>query len=440
MPEPTVASLKAQVASLTAQLAERDAQLAAMDAERKALLARLSAVGGDGAPGTPGVSELLVREKMAEEEARRVALVRLQARGGSRKGKLEPAERERVEEFISRVRGGELKVSKGELAKAMRLYVCPSMERSQEFFEKLVSRRGLNKSMGHLLLPRRKHKDSDDDSVRSGKRSRSRRGDTASAHKRHAGGGLDPLASRGLATGLEGSSMYPSHAPLSLGFGGGGMPGAFGGGLHPDPLAFAPGVESSLGPLGAFSAGIGGALQGPGPGMGLRPPMSLGVTAGMAAPPTTLPPPSSLHGFMGRGGGPPSMDPPGLGGPTAPALPHASAPAQGMSASAAAAAASRHLASSLGLGPVEGGGGDGAAETATPAASTPAPASTPAQATAAAAGGSAAPAAKVGSSMKRDWSLESLERLADIASIESGDIDAITNMLGNTAGAGGEKA
>lgn len=65
--------------------------------------------------------------------------------------------------FGQQVRQRKIKVAKGELARELRVYV--NGDRSQEFYEKLVSRRGLNKEMNHLLLPRKKRPINESSSV-----------------------------------------------------------------------------------------------------------------------------------------------------------------------------------------------------------------------------------------------------------------------------------
>lgn len=54
-----------------------------------------------------------------------------------KKGKLDDKEKQAVEEFLSRVEKREIRIARGELAKEMRVFVCPHRERSLEFFEKL---------------------------------------------------------------------------------------------------------------------------------------------------------------------------------------------------------------------------------------------------------------------------------------------------------------
>eukprot|EP01138_Halocafeteria_seosinensis_P010939 gb/GECG01011173.1/.p1 GENE.gb/GECG01011173.1/~~gb/GECG01011173.1/.p1 ORF type:complete len:471 (+),score=55.36 gb/GECG01011173.1/:1-1413(+) len=96
----------------------------------------------------------VLEHEVAEEREARQKVERGSPVDSGRKGKLEPWEREKVEEFVKAVQEGRVKVAKGELARELRDYV--NGERSQEFYEKLVSRRGLNKQMNHLLLPRKR--------------------------------------------------------------------------------------------------------------------------------------------------------------------------------------------------------------------------------------------------------------------------------------------
>ncbi len=396
-----------------------------------------------------------------------MALDRLKKRGGSRKGKLEPSERERVEEFIARVKGGELQVTKGELAKAMRLYVCPGMERSQEFFEKLVSRRGLNKAMKHLLLPRRRKEEDANSEHSSG----------ASGTKRmRSGAAMTPgsVASGGYGGTRSGKRQSRSPGPEALmgggemGFGGG-YPGAgFGYGqnnpfsspLHPDALSFGGGGNMGMMGFGGTELGMGGGAS-----MGM---MGLGNSSSMHNTSN-----GGLPGLMGNAGGhltgAPSFHVPGGGGSNhghPPPMSHgghmhpgmgvqAGAPPSraggGRTASEAAAAASAALASSLGLGaPLTkpGGGsrptGPGGPHLPEHSDDMPPPARAPVMQPVAAPPGSAAggpipPSSQggPGKGMRRDWSLESLERLADVASIESSEIDALHQMLESRQGGRG---
>lgn len=61
-----------------------------------------------------------------------------------------------VTEFIARLTSGSLIVARGDLARALQDYVNPT--RPREFYEKLVSRRGMNQDFTHLLAPRRPRK------------------------------------------------------------------------------------------------------------------------------------------------------------------------------------------------------------------------------------------------------------------------------------------
>ena len=390
-----------------------------------------------------------------------MALVRLKKRGGSRKGKLEPAERERVEEFIARVKTGELNVTKGELAKAMRLYVCSGMERSQEFFEKLVSRRGLNKTMKHLLLPRRKRED-DASSEHSGGGTKRQRNGTATTPN-------SVLSGMGYAATRE-SAKRTSRSPAPDALSGGGDMGGFMGGysnqsfnyggqgnvfsspLHPDALSFGGGSGMGMGGLGGHELGIGG------PGMGM---MSVSHSSGMhsgagngmhaALPGLSVPGMASPPSFHLPGGGSmaPNVHAGGMGHsghmhPSGAVVPPVRSGGATRSASEAAAAASAALASSLGLGaPLsKHGGGTRAPAVSTVASSQPGntmppPARAPVmQSTGAGAAQEAPPSGK---GMRRDWSLESLERLADVASIESSEIDALHQMLEQRQGGGGAR-
>lgn len=72
----------------------------------------------------------------------------------SKKGKLDAWERARVDEFVEAVKQRKLSVAKGQLARRLRHHV--NMQRSQEFYEKLVSRRKLNTLLGPFLAPRTK--------------------------------------------------------------------------------------------------------------------------------------------------------------------------------------------------------------------------------------------------------------------------------------------
>jgi len=68
------------------------------------------------------------------------------------KGKMRPFERDRVLEFVRQIKGREIKVAKGDLARS--LQVAINAQRPREFYEKLISRRKLNKSLGPFLMPR----------------------------------------------------------------------------------------------------------------------------------------------------------------------------------------------------------------------------------------------------------------------------------------------
>jgi hypothetical protein len=69
------------------------------------------------------------------------------------KGKLQPWERELSLLFAQSVMAGRITVRKGELARDLRCAVNPA--RSKEFFEKLVSRKSFNQSLGSSLAARR---------------------------------------------------------------------------------------------------------------------------------------------------------------------------------------------------------------------------------------------------------------------------------------------
>lgn len=68
------------------------------------------------------------------------------------KGRMSPAERGRVTEFVASVLDGRLRVRKGDLARELREFINPM--RPPEFFEKLVSRRRLNDVLAAVLGPK----------------------------------------------------------------------------------------------------------------------------------------------------------------------------------------------------------------------------------------------------------------------------------------------
>jgi len=65
---------------------------------------------------------------------------------------MSPGEKARVDQFMIDVESGALRVRRGELARQLREYVNP--DRPPEFFEKLVSRRQMNKRFGKILGPK----------------------------------------------------------------------------------------------------------------------------------------------------------------------------------------------------------------------------------------------------------------------------------------------
>lgn len=71
-------------------------------------------------------------------------------------GRLSCRERTRMDLFIHLVRTHRLVVRRGDLARDMQQFVNP--ERTRQCFEKLVSRQGLNNSLGSVLGPRDKRK------------------------------------------------------------------------------------------------------------------------------------------------------------------------------------------------------------------------------------------------------------------------------------------
>jgi hypothetical protein len=75
-----------------------------------------------------------------------------QESGGTRKGKLDAAERDRVDFVIDKIVSGELVVYRGELARQLRSFVNP--QRQQSFYEKLISRRKLNQRLSPLFWKR----------------------------------------------------------------------------------------------------------------------------------------------------------------------------------------------------------------------------------------------------------------------------------------------
>jgi len=74
------------------------------------------------------------------------------AKGGGKKGKLDAWERTLTDEFVAAVKQRRVVVSKGNLARALRQHV--NLERHQDFYEKLVSRRKLNTVLAPYLAPR----------------------------------------------------------------------------------------------------------------------------------------------------------------------------------------------------------------------------------------------------------------------------------------------
>ena len=68
------------------------------------------------------------------------------------RGKLDSLEKSKLDEFIHKVKTRQVMVVRGELAKELREFVAP--KRSQEFFEKLISRRHLNKVLADFLVVR----------------------------------------------------------------------------------------------------------------------------------------------------------------------------------------------------------------------------------------------------------------------------------------------
>jgi len=87
---------------------------------------------------------------------------------GARKGKLDTAERARVEFFLQAVVTGTMVVFKGELAKQLRDFV--NADRAQSFYEKLISRRKLNQTLGPLLQQRRQRRSTLDQQIEAGLR------------------------------------------------------------------------------------------------------------------------------------------------------------------------------------------------------------------------------------------------------------------------------
>lgn len=69
-----------------------------------------------------------------------------------RKGKLEEWEKQRVDAMVTKVKQGSMPVARGDLARALQLYVNPYRQR--DFYEKLVSRRRLNAVLSPFLGPK----------------------------------------------------------------------------------------------------------------------------------------------------------------------------------------------------------------------------------------------------------------------------------------------
>jgi len=57
-----------------------------------------------------------------------------------------------VDRFVQSVKTGVIKVAKGDLARSLQFAVNP--KRQREFFEKLISRRKLNRILGQYLTPK----------------------------------------------------------------------------------------------------------------------------------------------------------------------------------------------------------------------------------------------------------------------------------------------
>lgn len=102
------------------------------------------------------------RSLHAALEAERLMRLEMASRSKSRtlgpggkpwvKGRMSPAERARVTEFVASVLDGRLRVRKGDLARELREFINPM--RPPEFFEKLVSRRRLNDVLAAVLGPK----------------------------------------------------------------------------------------------------------------------------------------------------------------------------------------------------------------------------------------------------------------------------------------------
>lgn len=99
-------------------------------------------------PAAAEATRLMMLETAAKARARKVGP------SGQNwiKGRMTAPEKQAVDDFVSGVLAGELRVHKGDLARDLREFVNP--RRPPEFFEKLVSRRNLNSVLAAVLAPK----------------------------------------------------------------------------------------------------------------------------------------------------------------------------------------------------------------------------------------------------------------------------------------------